>query len=475
MFNALMPGEHDWMKGKTPSGQPLQTPQMATPAQAPKKRNPVMNALSAVFEYGAPEAFQQGYDRRTKKELGNMLASGDVAGAGKYAYQRGQFEAGDTYTSQAKEQETARRQQEAQGIVSLFSNGPQMVNQVAMEDPAGFERMTGMTADEYLQAASRFGDGGAQFAQYALAKAQAELGQGPAAEEAYTLAPGARRFVGGELVAENPVAEKPIEVNGVLVDPVTFQPIGDYRTPAQTGELTPYQQQQLSIEARRLGISEAELMLKIQQAEEAAAAGPEINVDDEASFRREYNSITSGFRDVQASYGRIKATDATTPAGQLSLVYQYMKMLDPGSTVMQGEQASAANAAGVPEKTRNLYNSIIEGKPLSGKQVADFTRQADLLYNRSLEDYDKARITYEGIANQYGFDPRRTVPDYATGRPTGEVFRGGAVNRIPQPAVQELLSDPSPEAMREFDEVFGRGQAQKIMQQQGRAPSRITF
>jgi hypothetical protein len=41
--------------------------------------------------------------------------------------------------------------------------------------------------------------------------------------------------------------------------------------------------------------------------------------------------------------------------------------------------------------------------------------------------------------------------------------------------VQELLSDPSPEAMREFDEVFGRGQAQKIMQQQGRAPSRITF
>jgi hypothetical protein len=211
------------------------------------------------------------------------------------------------------------------------------------------------------------------------------------------------------------------------------------------------------------------------EAEALAAAGPEINVDDEASFRREYNSITSGFRDVQASYGRIKATDATTPAGQLSLVYQYMKMLDPGSTVMQGEQASAANAAGVPEKTRNLYNSIIEGKPLSGKQVADFTRQADLLYNRSLEDYDKARITYEGIANQYGFDPRRTVPDYATGRPTGEVFRGGAVNRIPQGAVQELMSDPSPEKMRFFDEYYGPGQAQKIIQQQGLAPSRITF
>jgi hypothetical protein len=229
------------------------------------------------------------------------------------------------------------------------------------------------------------------------------------------------------------------------------------------------------LDERRVQIAEDEAEAATAEREAKAAASPEINVDDEASFRREYNSITSGFRDVQASYGRIKATDATTPAGQLSLVYQYMKMLDPGSTVMQGEQASAANAAGVPEKTRNLYNSIIEGKPLSGKQVADFTRQADLLYNRSLEDYDKARITYEGIANQYGFDPRRTVPDYATGRPTGEVFRGGAVNRIPQGAVQELMSDPSPEKMRFFDEYYGPGQAQKIIQQQGLAPSRITF
>jgi hypothetical protein len=230
-----------------------------------------------------------------------------------------------------------------------------------------------------------------------------------------------------------------------------------------------------NLRLRGVQIAEDEAEAATAEREAKAAASPEINVDDEASFRREYNSITSGFRDVQASYGRIKATDATTPAGQLSLVYQYMKMLDPGSTVMQGEQASAANARGVPEATRNLYNQIVLGKPLSAAQVADFTNQADRLYARSLEDYDQARTTYEGLAGMYGFDPERTVPDLATGRTTGTVFQGGAVNRIPQPAVQELLSDPSPEAMREFDEVFGRGQAQKIMQQQGRAPSRITF
>ena len=164
-----------------------------------------------------------------------------------------------------------------------------------------------------------------------------------------------------------------------------------------------------------------------------AAAGPKINVDDEATFRREYNSITSGFRDVQSSYGRIKATDATTPAGQLSLVYQYMKMLDPGSTVMQGEQASASNAAGVPEKVQNLYNSIIEGKPLSAAQVTDFTNQADRLYARSLQDYDKARTTYEGLAGLYGFDSARTVPDLATGRAVPAVGNDGVPNMLRRP------------------------------------------
>jgi len=244
MKNALNPGVYSWSENayltdhdfpsQAQAAMPDYMRNMNKPQQ--KKRNPVMNALSAVFEYGAPEAFQQGYDRRTKKELGNMLASGDVAGAGKYAYQRGQFEAGDTYTSQAKEQETARRQQEAQGIVSLFSNGPQMVNQVATEDPAGFERMTGMTADEYLQAASRFGDGGAQFAQYALAKAQAELGQGPAAEEAYTLAPGARRFgPDGRLIAENPASEKPQEQWEEYTPPGGIP--GLFIKSAQTGEI----------------------------------------------------------------------------------------------------------------------------------------------------------------------------------------------------------------------------------------------
>jgi hypothetical protein len=202
LINALMPGEHNYQQGMPMPGQtgaPMAAPQ--------KKRGPVMNALSSVFEFGAPEAFQAGRDRRTQKELGNMLASGDVAGAGQYAYQRGNLEMGDAYTGQASEMASAKRQQEAQGVLTLFGQGPQFVNQYAMEDPAGFESQTGMTAEEYLQAAGRFGDGGQQFAQFALQKAQAELGQMPAGP------------------AEGKV------VNNRLVDPITGEVRGDYSDP----------------------------------------------------------------------------------------------------------------------------------------------------------------------------------------------------------------------------------------------------
>jgi hypothetical protein len=44
-----------------------------------------------------------------------------------------------------------------------------------------------------------------------------------------------------------PEAPKPIEVNGVLLDPITYKPIADYRTPTQTGGLTDYQRQELAL------------------------------------------------------------------------------------------------------------------------------------------------------------------------------------------------------------------------------------
>jgi hypothetical protein len=92
MKNALNPGVYSWSENayltdhdfpsqaQAPAAMPDYMRNMNKPQQ--KKRGPVMNALSGIAEFLAPEAVQAGRDVRTQRQLGNMLAQGDTAGAG---------------------------------------------------------------------------------------------------------------------------------------------------------------------------------------------------------------------------------------------------------------------------------------------------------------------------------------------------------------------------------------------------------
>lgn len=83
------------------------------------------------------------------------------------------------------------------------------------------------------------------------------------------------------------------------------------------------------------------------------------------------------FKEVKISYETIKtAAENPSAAGDLSLIFAYMKVLDPGSTVREGEFANAQNAAGVPDRIRNLFNNWKEGERLSTDQRAEFVAQA---------------------------------------------------------------------------------------------------
>lgn len=140
----------------------------------------------------------------------------------------------------------------------------------------------------------------------------------------------------------------------------------------------------------------------------------------EGVLRREFNSLTRQFRDVHSAYNRITATDTSTPAGQMGLIFQYMKMLDPGSTVREGEYATAQNTTGVPGQVLNAYNAALQGKFLTETQIRDFEGQAERLYNRSAEIYGRQVEEYQRLSESYEYDPSRTVVDVRSGN-TGPV------------------------------------------------------
>ena len=123
----------------------------------------------------------------------------------------------------------------------------------------------------------------------------------------------------------------------------------------------------------------------------------------EAKMRDEYFKRTGVYQDVKNSYQRVLASN-NDAAGDLALIFGYMKMLDPGSVVREGEFANAQNAAGVPERVLNIYNKAARGERLTDGQRKMFKGQADAIYKATSKQEEETRKGIERIAKGYGLN-----------------------------------------------------------------------
>ena len=130
----------------------------------------------------------------------------------------------------------------------------------------------------------------------------------------------------------------------------------------------------------------------------------------EQGIRSEFRKETNTFVDINDAYGRIQASSAEpTAAGDLSMIFNYMKMLDPGSVVRESEFATAAGAASVPERLKGAYNRVVSGERLTPIQRADFVNRAGMLYNEAFKGFNQRKSVFEGLAKGYGVDPEKAT------------------------------------------------------------------
>lgn len=138
--------------------------------------------------------------------------------------------------------------------------------------------------------------------------------------------------------------------------------------------------------------------------------GSGVNIKGESELRKEFDGLNKDFRSVKDAYSRVKASaEKPSAAGDLALVFNYMKILDPGSTVREGEFANAQNATGVPGAVVNMYNRALTGERLNDDQRGDFSNRAKMLYEAQAENYNQGVDKYRDLAKQYKFDPDRIV------------------------------------------------------------------
>ncbi len=155
-------------------------------------------------------------------------------------------------------------------------------------------------------------------------------------------------------------------------------------------------------------IQEGELR-KQRQAAQKEKFGLETKLRDEWLK----NPQTKVTQDVSVAAGKVREVGESDPsaAGDLSLIFNYMKLLDPGSVVREGEFATAQNAAGIPDQAKNLYNRILTGQRLNPEQRKDFVSRAEQLYDVHLGRQKAFNEAFEDLARKQNLNPKNVVLD----------------------------------------------------------------
>ena len=185
--------------------------------------------------------------------------------------------------------------------------------------------------------------------------------------------------------------------------------------------------------------------------------------DKTQKLRKEFtgNKSIKDFKDQDAAFGRIVSSAKPreingkvyySGASDLALIFNYMKVLDPGSVVRESEFRSAEQAKAwlrdteaegvfsVPPEVKRQIDKATTGAFLTPTQRNEFVSKAADLYEGALKGYDDAIKDYTRIAEYSDLPVDIVLP------------QSGAVNRN-FVQMSNVTKDLSPEAKAQFEKL----------------------
>jgi hypothetical protein len=191
----------------------------------------------------------------------------------------------------------------------------------------------------------------------------------------------------------------PVVAPRVPTTPVAGAPVAN-APPTSTSPYTPFSN--LNAQANDLVLPPK---LRLEQMKNAPT--------QENTLRDEFNTLTKDFRTVQDAHSKIKSV-ANTGAGDMSLLYSYVKLLDPGSVVRESEFATAAASGSFGERIQGLAQRVMSGQRLPPDLRTDFIREADSIYTSQKDGADRLEKQYRDIAKRGNLNPENVIVNYAS-------------------------------------------------------------
>lgn len=187
----------------------------------------------------------------------------------------------------------------------------------------------------------------------------------------------------------------------------------------------------------------------------------------EQDLRKEYTALSKDFREVSGGLSRVEAASQLgTGAGDVALIYGFMKINDPGSVVRETEFDIANGIGSLPERWQGYVQKMLTGQGLPDGVRKEITATAQALAQRKLQEQQAIDSRFAQISRENGVDPNRVLlplgsqPQPQQNPPPGRVQLGprpeGVTDeQIMQEANQALRDGKDPAAVRQQLEAWG--------------------
>lgn len=130
------------------------------------------------------------------------------------------------------------------------------------------------------------------------------------------------------------------------------------------------------------------------------------------TIRGDFLQQSKAFQSTAEAYQRvIDSVSEPSAAGDMALIYGYMRLLDPTSSVKEGEFATAAQAQGVPARIVSLYNKVLAGERLADNTRSDFLDRSKRIYKGQEKIQEMREKNFRSIAERAKADPGQVVLD----------------------------------------------------------------
>lgn len=136
-------------------------------------------------------------------------------------------------------------------------------------------------------------------------------------------------------------------------------------------------------------------------------------------MRKEFTQLSGDFITVRDSIARIEESAKMGEGpGDLALIFNYMKMLDPKSVVRESEFANAEMSSeklaesGVPSFILKFRDQILKGSRLTDGQRKQYLSASRQLYETAKTTHKLLESQYTDLAERNKIDPKDVVIDF---------------------------------------------------------------